>query len=83
MIARLFMTPGTPDQRHRKAARGFVDIFRAQSKGGRDILMYAPPAVPAWQMLELMDSIEPLPHDCTFRWCSMGIRDDTGKPSPW
>ena len=45
--------------------------------------MHALPAVPAWQMLELKDPIESLPRDASFRWCSMGIRDDVGEPIPW
>ena len=82
MAIRLFKTPAVPGERQRKAARGIADLLRAQLKGGRDVLVYAPPNVPAWQMQEFADVFAALPHDCQLRWCTMGLQYEQGRGVP-
>ena len=83
VVLRLFKTPAVPGERQRKAARGLADLLRAQLKAGRDVLVYAPPNVPAWQMQEFADVLSALPHDCQLRWCTMGLKDEQDKGIPW
>ena len=83
VVLRLLKTPAVPGERQRKAARGLADLFRAQLKAGRDVLVYAPPNVPAWQMQEFADVLSALPHDCLLRWCTMGLKDERDKGTPW
>ena len=63
VIFRLFKITGLPGERQKRSARELADLLRAQVKGGRDVVVHAPPTVPAWQMEELQPTIELLQHD--------------------